>query len=93
MFSSLLNSKPIFKTSHMYLLLVSNWSAAMYGQHTKGTPLVKPSVVELHPQWLTKHETDKRANTISCGAHSAIFTRSYTQHYGIRPGISRFIRP
>ncbi|KAK8659100.1 hypothetical protein V6N13_029312 [Hibiscus sabdariffa] len=72
-FSSLLNSKPIFKTSHMYVLLVRNWSAAMCGQHRKGTPLVKPSVVEFHPQRLTKHETDKRANTISCGVHSAIF--------------------
>ncbi|KAK8511718.1 hypothetical protein V6N11_050623 [Hibiscus sabdariffa] len=57
----------------MYVLLVRNWSAAMCGQHRKGTPLVKPSVVEFHPQRLTKHETDKRANTISCGVHSAIF--------------------
>lgn len=40
--------------------------------------MLRPSMVEFHPQWLRKQATDGWANTFSCGAHSTIFPRSAT---------------
>ncbi|KAB8111345.1 hypothetical protein EE612_048972 [Oryza sativa] len=58
---------PTRHTSSMYLAFIV-WSDHC-GTATIGTPALNPSVVEFHPQCVTKHPTAGCASTSSCGHH------------------------
>ncbi|WVZ68919.1 hypothetical protein U9M48_017794 [Paspalum notatum var. saurae] len=43
--------------------------SAYSGQHNIGTPAVRPSMVEFHPQWVTNAPVARWLSTSACGAH------------------------
>uniref|UniRef100_A0A0A8YH60 Uncharacterized protein n=1 Tax=Arundo donax TaxID=35708 RepID=A0A0A8YH60_ARUDO len=48
------------------------------GIATIGTPMHSPSIVEFHPQCVTKHPTASCASTCSCGLHVTMSPLPFT---------------